>query len=656
MQLLTKLTSWLLPERNKIVSRNFFKLRSVGAFFLLGLLVFTLSTSWASIAFAQDPIRQLAEQITEKTPALTGHNSSENIQAPQIQKPSVAVSNTIGDIVYAPVKLDGYKLFDVASQVVLDRDQKNGQGVSPIEKRVERIENVLETIIEVSDRQNLDIQVETLHGQTSLLASDQKVLNKKLIGTVTDLDAQLYGIAVPELAEEAAKRIELALKRGWYERESEYLRKQILLAIKIAAVMLVVSSILICIQKYLKSQWRKMRESDHKNYHSDRSLISRWTTLWRTNRQPLRRSVTESITNPGLNPEGEYAAQRDHLLNSQQQQSQWEQHRNRNFLLRRILAFGQIVILLFGIASILRLFPYTRELGLLLLGKPIIILTIWLIFSLCQKGSELFIDFSLENWAGEKSLIENVSGRNALRSSTLTMTFKRATTAALFVLGIYLSLNALNIPIGAVIAGAGILGFALSFAFQDLIKDLINGFRILGIDSFAVGDVIAIGDVAGLVEDLTLIYTQLRDLEGRLITIPNSEIRIVQNMTKDWSRVDFTIEIGYETDADRALEIIQQVAEQMYTELEWQNLIIEPPELLGIEQLAHSGILIRLWIKTQPLQQWTVGREFRLRLKRAFDREGIPIGMPQQSLSLKNYLHDRGKDNGKSLVASQDSL
>ena len=644
---------WL--ERNKIVSRKFFRQCCVGAYFILGLLVFTLSTSWASTAFAQDPIRQLAEQITENTPALTGNNSSEDTQAPQIQKPSVAVSNTVGDIVYAPVKLDGYKLFDVASQVVLDRDHKNGQEVSPIEKRVQRIENVLETIIKIGDRQNLEIKVGTLHGQTSLLASDQKVLNNKLIGTVTDLDAQLYGIAVPELAEEAAKRIERALKRAWYERDPQYLRKQFLIAIKIAAVMLVVSSVLILSQKYLKAQWRRVIESDRNNDWRDRSLISRWTTLWRTNRQPLRRSVTESITNSGLNPEGEYAAERDHLLNSQQQQSQWKQHRNRNFLLRRILAFGQIVILLFGIASILRLFPHTRELGLLLLGKPIIILTIWLIFNLCQKGSELFIEFSLENWAEEKSLIGDVSQRNSLRSSTLVMTFKRTTTAVLVLLGIYLSLDTLNIPISAMLAGAGILGFALSFAFQDLIKDLINGFRILWIDSFAVGDIIAIGDVAGLVEDLTLIYTQLRDLEGRLITIPNSEIRIVQNMTKDWSRVDFTIEIGYETDADRAIEIIQQVAEQMYSDWEWQKLIIEPPELLGIEQLAHSGMLIRLWIKTQPLQQWTVGREFRLRLKRAFDLEGIPIGMPQQSLSLKNHLNGNGKGNGKSLIVSQDS-
>ncbi len=645
-KLLIKLTSLFLLEGNKIISRNFFELHPVGAYFILGLLVFTLSTYWTPTALGQNP----SGQITDRLKILPIAQSSDDTSTQEVQGLPGNVSNTIGDIVYAPIKLDGYKLFDVASQVVLDRDQKNGQGMPPIEKRVERIENALKTIIELGDRHTLEIKVGTLHGQTSILASDQKVLDNKVIGTVTDLDAQLYGIAVPELAEEAAKRTDRALRRAWYERKSEYLRKQILLAIKIAAAMLVASSILICIQKYFKAQCKTLKKRDRENARRDRSLIFRWITLWQTNKHPRRRLVTESITNLGLDREGEYAAQRDPILTSQQQQSRWKLLRNHNFLLRRILVFGQIAIWLFGIASILRLFPHTRELGLLLLGKPIIILTIWLIVILCQKGSELLIDFSLENWAEEKSLIENVSQRNFLRISTLGMIFKRSTTVILVILGICLSLQALNIPISAMLAGAGIVGLALSFAFQDLIKDIINGFRILWIDSFAVGDVIAMGDVAGLVEDLTLIYTQLRDWEGRLITIPNSEIRIVQNMTKDWSRVDFTVEIGYETDADRAIEIIQQVAEQMYAEWEWQKLIIEPPELLGIEQLAHSGILIRLWIKTQPLQQWTVGREFRLRLKRAFDREGIPIGMPQQSLSLKNYPNG----NGKSLIVNRD--
>ena len=648
-QTISKLASFMPLGLKNIVFGKFPRRHRIWAFLILGLLTFTLSTYWTPLALGQAPM----EQIAEKLNTLPIAPSSDNVSSPEIQKPPESpaiVSNTIGDIVYAPVKLDGYKLFDVASQVVLHEDQSSGQEASPIAKRVESIENALKTIIELGDRPTLEIKVVTLHGQTTLVASDQKVLHNKVIGTVTDLDAQLYGISVPHLAKEAAQRIDRALRRAWYEREPEYLRRQILVAIQIAIAMLVASGILIYMQKYLKAKWRTRQERVQENFRPDRSLISRWTTLRQTTKRRLRRLGTENTTNPDSNQPGEYATHCDQLLSNQQQQSRWQHLRDRNFLLRRILAFGEIAIWLFGIASILRLFPYTRELGGLLMGKPIFILAIWLILILCQKASELFIDFSLTKWAEDKSLTKGISQRNSLRGSTLAITVKRTIASAFLVLGIYLSLQALNIPIGALIAGAGIVGLALSFAFQDLIKDLINGFRIVWIDSFAVGDIIAIGDVSGLVEDLTLLYTQLRDLEGRLITIPNSEIRIVQNMTKDWSRVDFTVEVGYEADADRALEIIQKVAEQMYTEPEWQKLIIEPPELLGIEQLSYSGLLIRLWIKTQPLQQWTVGREFRRRLKRAFDREGIPIGMPQQSLSLKNHANG----NGQSLIVSRD--
>ena len=337
--------------------------------------------------------------------------------------------------------------------------------------------------------------------------------------------------------------------------------------------------------------------------------------------------------------------QREELLTTQDQKNVLKKLRSRNFFIRRTLAIAQIVILLFGVASILRLFPYTRQLGSQLLGKPLLILAIWLILNLFQKVGEFIIDLSLQDWSQRKTLGKNASSsqRNTLRSSTLAITFKRIIGTVIVILGVYLSLNELNVPIVGVLAGAGLVGFALSFALQDLIKDLINGFRIVWIDSFAVGDFIAVGNVFGLVEDLTLIHTQLRDWEGRLITIPNSEIRIVQNMTKEWSRVDFTVEVGYETDVDRAIAIIQQLAEYMYDEPKWHKLIIEPPELLGIDRLTHSGILIRLWIKTQPLQQWIVGREFRRRLKRTFDREGIAIGIPQQSLSWKNYANESKK-------------
>jgi small conductance mechanosensitive channel len=153
-------------------------------------------------------------------------------------------------------------------------------------------------------------------------------------------------------------------------------------------------------------------------------------------------------------------------------------------------------------------------------------------------------------------------------------------------------------------------------------------------DQYAVGDVIAVGSVAGLVEHMNLRITQLRNGEGRLITIPNGTISTVENLSKNWSRVDFAIKVAYSNHPDYALAVIREVAQRLYAE--WVDKIIDPPEVLGIDEMDHAGILIRIWIKTKPLQQWSVGREFRRRLKLALDEHGVAIAVPQEMILVKD--------------------
>jgi moderate conductance mechanosensitive channel len=193
-------------------------------------------------------------------------------------------------------------------------------------------------------------------------------------------------------------------------------------------------------------------------------------------------------------------------------------------------------------------------------------------------------------------------------------------------------LSLVGVDLIPLVAGAGIIGLAISFAAQSLIKDMINGFLILLEDQYAVGDVIAIGTVSGFVENMNLRITQLRNSEGQLITIPNSTITVVQNLSKDWSRVDLAIDLAYGTDPDHALAVIRELAQEMYNDGDWGAKMPDPPEVLGIDEVNHNGLLIRVWIKTLPLQQWIVAREFRRRLVLALGREGLSIGVPQQSL------------------------
>ncbi len=196
--------------------------------------------------------------------------------------------------------------------------------------------------------------------------------------------------------------------------------------------------------------------------------------------------------------------------------------------------------------------------------------------------------------------------------------------------------NQLGTVARAVAIFLGFLSFAFSLAAQDLLKDLIAGVLILWEDHYAVGDVIFIGEQGGLVEKITLRVTQLRNLDGELITIPNGSIGMVRNLSSEWSQVNYAIEVSYDADVDRVMEIMETVAQQLYDDPQWQEQILESPEILGIDNIAHTGILIRLLIKTQPLKQWSVAREFRRRLKKAFDEKGIEVGIPQQIEMYRN--------------------
>ncbi|MDJ0575109.1 MAG: mechanosensitive ion channel family protein [Xenococcaceae cyanobacterium MO_234.B1] len=205
---------------------------------------------------------------------------------------------------------------------------------------------------------------------------------------------------------------------------------------------------------------------------------------------------------------------------------------------------------------------------------------------------------------------------------------KNVIATILIAIGILASLSLLGFDLAPLLAGAGIISLALSFASQNVLKDVINGFLILLEDQFGVGDVIISGDVAGFVENMNLRITQLRNEEGRLITIPNGQITVVQNLSKEWSRVDLMIPVALDSDIDQAIALMNEVAENMGQSREWSTKILEPPLVLGVDHLDHIGATVRVWIKTLPLKQWDVAREYRRRLKIAFDQAQINIGVP----------------------------
>jgi small conductance mechanosensitive channel len=191
-----------------------------------------------------------------------------------------------------------------------------------------------------------------------------------------------------------------------------------------------------------------------------------------------------------------------------------------------------------------------------------------------------------------------------------------------------LTVLGLFFDIGPLLASVGVLGLAVSFGAQALVKDVITGTFMLLEGQFGIGDVVRIGDVAGMVEKITLRTTILRDLRGVVHIIPNGEITRVSNLTKTWSRAVLDIGVAYKQDVDEVIAVLHEIGREFHQDPEWGALILEEPTVPGVEDFADSAVIIRMIAKTLPLKQWDVSRELRRRIKKRFDADGIEIPFP----------------------------
>lgn len=189
-------------------------------------------------------------------------------------------------------------------------------------------------------------------------------------------------------------------------------------------------------------------------------------------------------------------------------------------------------------------------------------------------------------------------------------------------------LKELGIEIGPVLAAAGVLGLAVGFGAQNLVTDVISGFFILLEDQIRVNDVVNVAGKGGLVEKVNLRMTILRDQSGNVHYIRNGMIDIVTNMTKEYSRYVFEIGVSYREDVDNVIDVVKQIDEELRNDPDFSDDILEPIEILGLDQFADSAVIIKARTKTLPIKQWRVGREFNKRMKKKFDELNIEIPFP----------------------------
>lgn len=216
------------------------------------------------------------------------------------------------------------------------------------------------------------------------------------------------------------------------------------------------------------------------------------------------------------------------------------------------------------------------------------------------------------------------------REDTLIRIFSGALNILITIVALMMILQEVGIEIGPLIAGAGIVGLAVGFGGQYLIRDIITGLFLMLENQYRIGDVVDIEGLSGAVEDISLRKTTLRNLDGIVHHIPHGSITKVSNLSKDFARVNIDMGVAYSTDIEHLIRVINETGRELAADPAFSDSIISPPQFLRVNEFADSAIMVKILGDTKPLKQWEIAGEFRKRLKFAFDREGIEIPFPQR--------------------------
>ncbi len=275
----------------------------------------------------------------------------------------------------------------------------------------------------------------------------------------------------------------------------------------------------------------------------------------------------------------------------------------------------------------LLLFPQTAALGQSVLRSVTGVALVWLAAWAANRVVDALLPFAVR---GRMLGANYGNAADAARAELRVPTVRRALSD--FKLGVILfvtllvTMSQIGIPVASVITIGGLIAIAASFAAQNVVRDLLNGFLVLAEDQYVVGDFVSIGAFSGVVEHLNVRMVQVRDAAGSLITIPHSAVVQIVNQSRNWSRVDYRVPIDAGADLGAAIRIVARVADELANDAEWSDAILGPPEWVGIQSVSRGAIVVRAPIRTRPLRQFEVERELNARVLAALDGDGIKLG------------------------------
>ncbi len=266
-----------------------------------------------------------------------------------------------------------------------------------------------------------------------------------------------------------------------------------------------------------------------------------------------------------------------------------------------------------------------------LIGKPLAILVLVVVAVLGR-----WLLFRVIDRAVSGITATPLSERRALRARTMGSLLKSIGTGVIVAIVLMMVIAELGYPVAPLLASAGILGVAIGFGAQSLVKDFLSGIFMIFEDQYGVGDVVDLGEANGTIEAVGLRVTRLRDVNGTVWYVRNGEILRVGNMSQNWARTVIDIGVAYSEDIEKVRRVLQEVAHQVWEDPDFQGRVIEEPEVWGVESLTADAVTVRVTMKTAPMEQWAVARAMRERIKDRFDREGIEIPFPQRVVWHRN--------------------
>lgn len=264
-----------------------------------------------------------------------------------------------------------------------------------------------------------------------------------------------------------------------------------------------------------------------------------------------------------------------------------------------------------------------------------------LVGALISVGLTLFVAVAV--WEAANAAIQrkldqlskDAAAAKSARVRTLLPMLRTVLTGAIGITVVLIILSEIGVNVAPLLAGAGVVGLAIGFGSQTLVRDIITGIFLLAEDAVSVGDVVSLGGLSGVVEQLSIRSIKLRALDGSVHIIPFSAVTTVTNMTRDFSQAVMDVSVAYHEDTDRVSEVLRDIGREMREDARWGAVIRDDLEIMGVHALADSGVVIRCRFKTEPMQRWNVQREFFRRMKKRFDEEGIEIPFPHRKLILQ---------------------